>query len=65
MNNFMPGDRVRSKDSGSAGEVCGGFRFRDVNGNPPRYGQVPVNWDNGSQTYIEPGVLSYEEVAYL
>lgn len=60
----MPGDRVRSKDSGNAGEVTSGFRFRDESGNPPRFGQVPVDWDNGSRSYIEPSVLSFEEVAY-
>lgn len=64
MSTFTIGDRVRSMDSDNAGEVTSGFFYRDVSGTPPRHGQVPVDWDNGTRSYIEPSVLSYEEVAY-
>lgn len=60
MEKFITGDRVRSKDSGRAGEVASGFYYRDANGSPPKHHQVPVNWDDNTQSYIEPSVLSYE-----
>lgn len=63
MSKFVVGDRVVSKDSGNKGEVTSGFFYRDVNGDPPRHSQVPVDWDNGKSTYIESSLLYYEEVS--
>lgn len=60
MSRFVTGDRVVSKDSGNKGEVTNGFFYRDSAGDPPRHGQVPVQWDNGTNTYIEPSILYYE-----
>jgi len=63
MNKFVVGDRVISKDSGNKGEVTNGFYYRDpATGLPPHREMIPIQWDNGTESYIHPDVLSYEEV---
>lgn len=62
MARFVCGDRVISKDSGNKGEVSEGFFYTDSNGKPPRHDQIPVQWDNGTGTYINHDLLDYETV---
>jgi len=63
MAKFVIGDRVVSKDSDNKvrfGEVSSGFFYRDLDGNPPHRNQVPVQWDDGTATYIYSDVLDYD-----
>lgn len=62
MAKFTIGDRVVSTASGNKGEVSDGFFYKDPEGNPPRHDQVPVQWDDGTASYIHPSVLDYETV---
>jgi hypothetical protein len=62
MSKFMIGDRIREINLGHTGEVTSSFTYRDVSGNPPKYGLVPVQWDNGEPTYVNPNTIEYDEV---
>lgn len=66
MNNFVVGDRVVLVKSIGAdlirGEVTNGFHWRDVNGRPPSHGAVPVNFDDGTSSYVAIAALTYEGV---
>lgn len=64
MNNFQIGDRVVLVASlGSelqGGEITSSFRWRDEQGRPPSHGQVPVDFDNGTSSYVAIAALTYE-----
>ena len=62
MFKFVVGDRVFDNQTQLTGEVTNGFYWRDSSGNPPRADQIPVQWDDGTESYINPGFLQYEQV---
>ena len=57
---FVVGDRVVGLfGHGNAGEVTTGFYQA---GTKPKHGDVPVQWDDGSRSYVDPSTLAYEEI---
>jgi hypothetical protein len=58
MNSFTIGDRI-TDGAGRRGEISSGFHVRG--GSKPKHGEVPVQWDDGDQTYVSPFHLQFEE----